>query len=133
MKAVIKFTLVATGIVLIVIAATVILLGTHLESLARSHLEERLAFLFDARVELEGIRAAPLQGGIELEGLTVYNPASFKDSPAISAKRILVRPDLRTIFAPTLTLDEVLFEDDAIRIKTGEAVLRDRIALLRRQ
>lgn len=100
-----KFFMTLIGLVLIAAGVGAVALSTQFEKYGRGWVEDRLAHLFDTRVELESIELAPLQRGVVLRGLTVFNPEGFDPAPAFRVGRAAVSLDPRTLFSTTPTVD----------------------------
>ncbi len=119
MKAAIKFIMTATGLLLIGIAVGIILLSTQLEGLATGQVERRMGNMLGTDVSVEKIRWAPLELGIALDQVTVFNPPAFKPEPAIYCESILIRFRPETVFSETPTIAKVSVEGMDLTLRYG--------------
>lgn len=117
MRAAIRLIMIVVGLTLLGVAVGAVVFRGQVERLARERLQERLGHVVESEVRIEAIRPAPLEYGVALVGVEVDNPAAFKAGPAIRCGRILLRPDWRTIFNKTLTLEQILVEDAEIHLR----------------
>ena len=117
MRGAIKFIMTAIGLMLITIAVAVILLSSPLRDLARQRLSGALAAHYGADVSIDAIRLAPLEYGIEIRGLTIFNPEPFAREPAIECERILLRADLATLFSPEPVFSSVEIEAPKVHLR----------------
>ena len=110
MFSMLRFFMVVIGLVLIAIGVAAVALSTQLEKYGRAWLEDRLSHLFDTRVELKSLQVAPLQHGLFLEGLTIFNPEGFDARPAMRSERLSLSADPRTLFSDKPALDQLTLE-----------------------
>lgn len=114
---IIKFFMTAIGVFLIAIAVGAIVFSTQLERLGKLWMEDRLSTLFNTRVEIEALELAPLQRGVILHNVIVYNPEGFEPEPAAHVERVLLQFDLRTLFSDQTTIDRLLLDQIELREK----------------
>jgi len=114
---IIKFFMTAIGVLLIGIAVCAAVFSAQLERLGRIWMEDRLSTLFNTRVEVESLEAAPLQRGLVLHNVVIYNPEGFEAGPAARIERVLLQFDLRTVFSDQTTIDRLLLDQIELREK----------------
>jgi hypothetical protein len=92
--------------------------------------ETKLEAILSTEVEIAEMRVLPLRGAIELTGLQVMNPDSFKKGPALKCERILIRLDPTTVFSKERVIEELSLEGMEIRyrVEIGEGTNIGRLA-----
>jgi hypothetical protein len=105
------------GLVLIGIAVALILLSSPLMDLARKRIESAIATHYGTTASIDALRLAPLDGGIELVGIKLYNPEPFPREPAIECGRILLCADPATIFSSAPTFADVVIEEPKVNLR----------------
>lgn len=105
MFSMLRFFMTAIGLVLIAAGVGAVVLSTQVEKYGRGWAEDRLEHLFDTRVELESLELAPLQRGMALRGLTIFNPEGFDAGPALKVGRAVISLDPRTLFSAAPAMD----------------------------
>ncbi|HNR33200.1 MAG TPA: hypothetical protein PKI11_20085 [Candidatus Hydrogenedentes bacterium] len=114
---IIRFFMIGVGVLLIALAVAAVAFSTQLARFGRTWMEDRLSTLFNTRVEIEALELAPLQRGVVLRRVTVYNPEGFDPEPAAEIERVLLQFDLRTVFADKVTIDRLLLDQIALHEK----------------
>lgn len=117
MKAAIRLIMIIIGLSLIGTAVGAVLLRGQLENLTRQRYAAKLGHVFNSDVRIERIRIVPLERGVELLNVEVDNPPGFKQGPAIQCRRILLRPELRTIFSPTIVFENILVDGVSLDLR----------------
>lgn len=112
-----KFIMIAIGLILIGLGVAGILFLPRLERFAVGKVETRLGLILDTEVKLGAIRPATMGRGIELRGLTVRNPETFKAGDAIQCGRILLRLDPRTLFSRNPVIEQIDLEDLDVHLR----------------
>lgn len=122
MKTAIKTIMTLVGLLLISVAVVVMVFASRIEGLVRHAVETHVSEALGVNVSIEGIRLAPAQLGVELVGLRVQNPIGFKEDSAIECGHILIQPDLKTLFADTVTINQILLNGLKVdlRYRAGE-------------
>lgn len=113
----IKFIMTAIGLVLIGIAVAILLLSNPIQDLARHRLENAISEYYGAETTIDDIRIVPLEKGIELVGVTVYNPEPFPHEPAFQCERVLLQVDPATLFSPNPTFAKVEVENPQVQLR----------------
>lgn len=107
----IRFVMTTAGLFLIGLSVAAAAFSEQIESWCRGRLQDRLAHLYDTRVEVERFHFAPLELGAVAEGVVLYNPEGFPPGPAIEIDRVVLRPDFRTLFSGQIMLDEIILDN----------------------
>ena len=122
MRKILKIGFIGAGAFLILVAAAILLLGSRLDSVAKTGVERALSYVYGTNVTVDTIAIAPLRRTIEAHELTIWNPPPFKEKPAIRFKRIQLRFDLQTLFAESPTIEQIDIEGAHVYLhyKVGE-------------
>jgi uncharacterized protein involved in outer membrane biogenesis len=123
MRAFLKFSFIALGLVLIALGLSAILFVSRAQ-VARHGLEETLTYCFGAETSVESLAIAPSLDAVELKGLTVANPPNFPEGTAITAEKIRISFDLASLLqeTPTLSLIRVEGAHFHLRHSLGQGV-----------
>ena len=117
MKAFIKFGFIALGLALILAGVAALLLLTQAEGYGRGALEDHLSSVLRVPVHIERLSFAPIRQAVELHGLTVENPSSFKGGMAIEAAEVSLRFDPTSLFSKQLVVQQIRFEGLVVRYR----------------
>ncbi|HOZ48617.1 MAG TPA: hypothetical protein PLO37_20015 [Candidatus Hydrogenedentes bacterium] len=122
MKRVFRAILLGLGVLLIVLAVGGLLLATRLDQVVREAIEVRLSYMFMADVAIEDVNVSLFRGLLEVRGLTVSNPPTFKKGPAMAFEQIRVLFDLRSLLtrAPRIERIAVTGGDIHLRYELGD-------------
>lgn len=83
-----KFLLTGVGLTLILMGVGAILLVTQVQKYATRSIEQALADVYGAKVQVETISVLPLKRRIELRGFRLANPSGFKEGIAVEIDSI---------------------------------------------
>ncbi len=111
MFAPVRFLMTAVGLVLIGLTVAACGFADQIALYGRARLEERLALIYDTQVDIERVHFSPLELAIVAEKVTLFNPEGFEPGPAVQLDRVLLRPDLRTLFSDRVTLNEIVLDN----------------------
>jgi len=117
MRAMLKFLMIVTGLVLIAVAAALLFFSETLQDLGRRQAEERLARVLGSTVTIEELKVHPLQGNVELLGLAVHNPEGFRNGDALRCARLLIDAELFTLLSATPRIQHILAEDLEVELR----------------
>jgi len=111
-----------TGLVLIGLALLGIFAATQLDKSATVFLQTGMQYVFQTDIQVDGVHVALANPAIEIEGIQIMNPPSFKQEPAITMDKVRVLIDVPSLFssAPTLPAVEVLNPKLTVRYRVGE-------------
>lgn len=129
MKRAFRFVFTVIGLILIVGALAIFLFIGHVESIAVDFVERSLSNILSTETTVDSLSASPFTSVVEIHGIRVANPASFKDGPAIECDTILIDFELRSIFSrtPRITLMEFKGTKVHLRHEIGEGTNIGRI------
>ncbi len=109
--------MIVVGFVLIAVAAAAIFITMRFEGVFRDQVEARISESLGVAAGIDHIRLAPARLGIELRGVRLKNPPEFKEDQAIECERILIQPDLRTVFSETIAINEIILNGLRINLR----------------
>lgn len=111
MKTVLRFIVTTTGLLLILMAIGLILLSTQAGYAAEMAIERGLGFVYNTDVAVNGVVFSPRDRAVTLQGLTIFNPAPFKEGPAIQLGEVTVRVDPATLLSSAAEIEEITLHD----------------------
>ena len=114
----IRFSMIGTGLCLIGIAVLGIVFAPNLEPLARQYVEGELGKTWQSETSVEGIGFSFWDQAIELVDVAVANPPGLEKNTAVEFARVLVQPDLMSLFSGKPTLEEVRLEGAQVQMET---------------
>ena len=117
MKALLKFLVTSIGLVLILIALLVILIGARFDTGLKRGIETSLGYVYQTEVTVDEVSIVWSKEAFEIGGLTIHNPEKFKQGPAMRFASILVRMDLNTVFSETPAISEIVVQDARIDLR----------------
>ena len=117
MKAVVRFLVTTIGLVLIVMALGVILASTQAGAAAGAALSHVLAYVYQTNVTIDHVAFVPREGAMSIQGLTIHNPAPFKEGPAISIGELLVRAEPLTLLSSKPVVKDVVMRGAQIFVR----------------
>ena len=109
MRSVLKFGFTALGLVLIIIGIGGLVVYTQMERYASRSFEEMLATSFDSTASIESITVAPGKKAVILNGVTLNNPAKFKEGEALTSDRVIVQLDLMSLMTESPIITQLTF------------------------
>ncbi len=107
----------AMGLLLIAVALGAITLMFETDIYAKGLIERTLSYVINADLRVEHIRVLPLEPGLELRGISVSNPGTFKSGTAMTIKRALLRFDPKTLFSKTPVIRQVLLQGMHVNLR----------------
>ena len=122
MKSCLKTIMTLTGLVLIGLALLGIFAATQLDKSATTFLQTGLRYVYQTDIEIDDVHVALANPAIEIEGIRIMNPPTFKQEPAVTMESVRVVIDVPSLFsrAPTLPAVEVLNPQVTVRYRVGE-------------
>lgn len=117
MRAALKFIMIAVGLALIGLTLAAIVFSIRFEDVLRAEAQDRLSHILGVDVTLESIRLAPVHKGVKIMGLTVENPPSFKQGSAVVCERVVIMPQLRSVFSRTPTIKKIVMEGTRVNLR----------------
>jgi hypothetical protein len=122
MKSCLKTIMTLVGLVLIGLALLGIFAATQLDKSATTFMQTGLQYVYQTDVEVDDVHVALANPAIEIKGIRIMNPPSFKQEPAVTMEKIRVVIDVPSLFsaAPTLPSVEVLNPHVTVRYRVGE-------------
>ena len=109
MKAVLKFGLTALGLVLIIIGIGGLVVYTQAERYASRSIADMLATSFESTASIDSISVAPGKRALILHGVTLNNPAKFKEGEALTSDAIIVQFDVLSLFTQSPVIEQLTF------------------------
>jgi hypothetical protein len=116
-KSCLKIIIAAIGLVLILVAIGALLAATQIEKAAKTGIEGTLSHVFMTDVTVESVELSALGQSLDIRGLHVKNPATFKTAAAMEFKRVLVEVDGKTLFSRTPTIKRVLIKEPIMHLR----------------
>lgn len=117
MRSFLKFLITALGLVLVLIGVGAVLAGLQAERTLKSGLERTLSYVFLAEATVETVDVAFLERSVEVKGLTLANPANFREGTAIQCDSIVATIDPRTLISDNPTITKVMLEGTTLNIR----------------
>jgi len=117
MRSCLKTLMIATGILLILVAVALILAATQLKTVAHTAIERSVGIAFLTDVSVEDVDIGLREGRIEIHNLVVGNPASFRTGSAMELKTIIVDIDIKTIFSRTPTIRHITVKGGNVNLR----------------
>lgn len=109
MKAVLKFGLTSLGLLLIVIGIGGLVVYTQAERYASRSIAEMLESSFDSTASIDSISVVPGKRALILHGVTINNPAKFKEGEALTSERVIVQLDVMSLFSQSPVIEQLTF------------------------
>lgn len=109
--------MITLGLVLICAAVGAVAFAPKLEPYARQAVAQQLGTLLGTKVEIGRIYPAWMEGGLALERVTIENPPNFKEGTAASCDRMLIQPEVFTVFSKSPTIACVTMEGAALKLR----------------
>ena len=100
----------ATGLILILMAIGVLMLGTQAGAAADIAIEQALGYIYQTKVEIDRVVFLPHKSAIAVQGLTIHNPPPFKDVPAIDIGEVFVQMEPASLLTAKPIIGEVLLK-----------------------
>lgn len=116
-KGCLKGVLIAVGTLLILAAVAALLLLMRADTYATDVVARALTRAAKTEVRVEKVRISPLRRTVEIQGLTLMNPPSFKPKPAIELDRLALQVDLRTLFSKSPRVEQVVVNGAHVYIR----------------
>lgn len=113
----IRFLMIIIGLALIGSAVGAVAFAPQLEPYARRMMEAELGGVLGTQVEIGKLRPAWMEGGLALENVTIHNPPDFKGGAAAECSRVLIQPEMFTVFSKSPTIACVTLEGAALRLR----------------
>lgn len=110
MFAPIRFVMTTVGLILIGLTTATFVFSQQAETFARARVERLLEDMYDAPVTVGAVNVAPLELGLVAEDVTIHNPEGYTPGPALEISRVVLRPDLKTLFSERPAFDEVVVQ-----------------------
>lgn len=110
MRGCFKIAFIATGLVLIAIAASAIFLFMQADVYSRSALEYALQYALGVDLKLGRIAVSPLRQHLDAYEVIVGNPSGFPPGPAIEIQRIGIDFNAATFFSKTPVIRRLLMQ-----------------------
>lgn len=122
MKSCLKTIVTMVGLVLIALALLGIFAATQLDKSATAFMQTGLEYVYLTEVEVDDVHVSLANPAMEIEGIRIMNPPSFKQEPAITIEKVRVLIDVPSLFSstPTLPSVEVLNPQITVRYRMGE-------------
>lgn len=115
--AAIRAFMIIIGLGLIGSAVGAVALAPKLEPFVREGMEAELGRVFGTQVKIEHLRPAWMEGALALEQVTIHNPPNFKDGPAAYCDRVLIQPEIFTVFSKSPTIASVTMEGTKLKLR----------------
>lgn len=116
-KGCLKGVLIAVGTVLILAAVAALLLLTRAGTYTTDIVADALTRAAKVEVRVDEVRILPLRRTVEIQGLTLMNPPSFKPKPAIEVARLALQVDLRTLFSTSPRVEQAVVDGAHVHIR----------------
>ena len=122
MKSFLKFGFTALGLVLILLGVASLLTYTQLDKIGKYAIENVLDKSFSGGGSVENVTVSPFDQSIDIIGLKLANPDTFKDGEAVECGRVHIEFDPKTVFARPPVIQRVVVEDAEVsyRYEVGE-------------
>jgi len=117
LKGCLKAVLITVGTLLILAAVAALLLLTRADTYATDAVAGALTHAAKTEVRVDEVRIAPLRRTVEIHGLTLMNPPSFKPKPAIEVDRLALQVDLRTVFSKSPRVEQAVVDGAHVHIR----------------
>lgn len=109
MKAALKFGLTALGLFLIIVGIGGLVVYTQAERYASRTMAEMLATSFGSTASIDSISVSPGKKAVILHGVTLNNPAKFKEGEALTSERVIVQMDLMSLLSDSPVIEQLTF------------------------
>ena len=80
-----------------------------MERYASRSLEEMLGSSFDSTASIDSITVSPGKKAVILNGVTLNNPAKFKEGEALTSDRVIVQLDLMSLMTESPVIEQLTF------------------------
>ena len=112
-----KFVVTAVGVGLILVAVAALLAAMRLDTLAQAAVVRHVSQAYLTEVTVDGVQVAPLRQTIKIEGLTVFNPPTFKKGPALHFDRVVLGIDAKSLLSDRPTIRQVAIEGGRVNLR----------------
>ncbi len=117
MKKLLKVLFIVLGILLVIAGAIALLSMTRMNVFLQRVVVQQLSRAYDTRVTVGSVSVDLVRERVEIGDLTVFNPPSFRNTPAMHCGAVKVLFDLRSIFSKEPTIRAVSVEDVDVHLR----------------
>lgn len=109
--------MIVAGMALIGSGVGAVAFAPALEPHLRRHIAASLGEILGTRVDVGALKPAWIEGGLALENVVVHNPPGYKEEAAAVLDRVLIQPEVMTVFSKSPTLACVVLEGTQLKLR----------------
>ena len=112
-----RLMIISVGMALILAAVAALVLAPRLDGVLKAAVERRLGYLYMTEVTVAEVKPAWFRQTLDMRGISILNPPTFRPKPAVTLDHVSVRFDLKSFLTEIPTIHEVFVKGIKVSLR----------------
>lgn len=93
--------------IIVIGAIGALILSLSIDGIVESNIESTTSEMLDTSVDVDNVAISILDGTGTIDGITIHNPKSFSENPAVKLQQIKLKVDIYSLLSDTVIVKEI--------------------------